>query len=583
MASGSLYLVTYFIFIRFDIALFVFKVHESGSLFTSGWRRRYLMLIRGGRQGSGPRGLGSLLILRKEPTPTAIAALVKPKSSGGDGSVMINKDLCKEISLRGADLALHYEKAPVGTYGFLLTHTLGGDLPLTAPTREERQLWLTELRKVLKRSIAEGDREVDGSDSPGNNAFRGKKIPGSGDSVEWERERSSVSMPRPSSFSIGSASIRNSSGLSRVASAVEWKPLSRTTRSPLTSEIASPRSAPTKSRPDGISLQVEVDDLSDGASSPLVSSPVSTYTGDDLLPPSSPSSPSARIQEGGRSSSFRVENRGNDRSRSAPSQRPPGNSTPKGAMNSPTSSSTAVPLQWRERMRRAAPARIEELEWDNLVAVATPDDFKDLGVGAGVSSVIVANTGGAVFFAFFKNRRHRNSDTSRGTTEGTGKGMLSKTISTVEELEEGESDEESSKKRSETPGSQSGAIRSRFRAKNTLAKGPSVRSSRNSTELEKLANFGDLDLDLEADNEENDDSTIMERHGDSEEGEDEEDGVLDKSTNLSEGEEEEEEDEYEEEDLTEQVCILKFCRNLMDTQSEFCANQMAMALHIQVK
>lgn len=509
-----------------------------GSLFSTGWRRRYLMLIRGGRQGSGPRGLGSLLILRKEPTPSAITSLVKPKSYS-EGATVHNKDLCKEISLRGADLALHYEKVPSGTFGFLLTHTLGGDLPLTAPSREVRQLWLTELRKVLKRSNS--DREGDNEEvSIGIAALRGKTALSSPENSQWERERSAVSMPRPPP-SLNSPTIR----------------------SPLT---ITPRNSAVRSRPD-ISLQVEVENISsDGISSPNQTGETGSSS------PTSPSTPS----------SFRGSPRGNDRSRSAPSQRPPGNGSPISALNSPTlTSSSAAPLQWRERMRRAAPARIEELDWDNLVAVATPDDFKDLGSGAGVSSVIVANTGGAVFFAFFRNKpgRNRGSDSSRNRpTEVSSKALLSKSINTVEESDERDSDDESSRNRGSISSGQSGAIRSRVRAKNTLAKGPSVRSSRNSTDIEKLVNFGDLDLDLE--NEDDfDDSTIMEREDeeDSEEDDDDEEGVLEKTVDFSDEDEEDEED-----DLTEQVCILKFCRNLMDTQAEFCANQMAMALHIQV-
>ena len=49
------------------------------------------------------------------------------------------------------------------------------------------------------------------------------------------------------------------------------------------------------------------------------------------------------------------------------------------------------------------------------------------------------------------------------------------------------------------------------------------------------------------------------------------------------GDEDEDEDEDDEEEgPAEEVCILKFCRNMMDTQAEFCANQVAMALHVQV-
>ena len=51
------------------------------------------------------------------------------------------------------------------------------------------------------------------------------------------------------------------------------------------------------------------------------------------------------------------------------------------------------------------------------------------------------------------------------------------------------------------------------------------------------------------------------------------------------GDDDEDDDDDEDYGLdleVEEVLILKFCRNMMDTQAEFCANQLAMALHVQV-
>jgi len=650
------------------------QVHESGSLFHTGWRRRYLMLIRGGRHGTGPKGLGSLLILRKEPTESVISSLIKPnKTGGGNGGTELtsqaNKDLCKEISLSGADLALHYEKVPHGTFGFLLTHTRGGgDLPLAAPSRELRQSWLNEFRNVLKRNAnAVSSGSIDSNVSAGDSfedknglllrsQTKGGNQNASLDDVSRDRGRATMSMPRPGSENL----IRNSPN---------WRPAENPIKSPLTSAlVASPRavvSPPLKGRPATLDINNSNNNPSTpttaaavAATSPPGSPPLSDKEPADLALVTTPEPP--RTPQGlNRSQSFRTEI---DRSRSAPAQRPSGAASPSSPSNllTPTmSGSLSVPLEWRERMRRASPARIEDIDWNNLCALATPDDFKDLGAGAGVSSVIVANTGGAVFFAFFKRKimRQSSNDETRNEEENENGKVIpyfDSSISTVHEHDDEHDSEDSRKRTNSSPppfqsrtildatnssmkgdgsssrnrstsvnsndgsssvsGGGGGAIRSRVRENNQLARGSASRrnsGSRNSSEIELLAKFGTLDVDDDDDDDDVEDMNgapqgarsgggISDDDDDgSLEGDDDEVGVLDKSQEHSddednddeeddeeeddeEEEEEEEEEDEEEEDLTEQVCILKFCRNMMDTQAEFCANQMAMALHIQV-
>jgi len=101
----------------------------------------------------------------------------------------------------------------------------------------------------------------------------------------------------------------------------------------------------------------------------------------------------------------------------------------------------------------------------------------------------------------------------------------------------------------------------------------------------------DYDDDDDDDDDENDEKDVNEETVDNDDDEDAESAssaeVKDPEWEHDddEGEDDDEEDEDGDDALdleVEEVLILKFCRNMMDTQAEFCANQLAMALHVQV-
>ena len=109
-----------------------------------------------------------------------------------------------------------------------------------------------------------------------------------------------------------------------------------------------------------------------------------------------------------------ISSRKTERPRSAPHERPTHDSAIGSAVEGGIGS-----FEWRERLRRAMPARIEQLNWKQLVAVCTPDDLRDLRMGM---EMIVSHAGGAVFFAFFQGKRIRSLKQSKRAKSNKNEG-----------------------------------------------------------------------------------------------------------------------------------------------------------------
>jgi len=418
---------------------------KAGTVFSSGWKRRYVVLVRGGRRGFGPRGKGALLLLKQEPSEAALFALCQ---SGKEGTEALAEYSGRELGLNGdtADVALHYSKAPNKTFGFLVTDSSGTELPLAGSSREERAKWLTALRSILNshkpatgpQAQAELSAAVSmlalSPKAPPPNLFNNDNTPNSDGSANSAACK----------MFNGQAGSALTNGDTAAAAALALSPPHPP---PLigqaTSQQPSPSEAPGCDNPMGGAA-----DSSSGSSTTSASASQNDSLAERCGPPNlaaletsfdrknSPTVPSPHQSPSlsGYAPSYRP--------RSAPIARPPGvaaagaaggaNGT--GGKLSPIShgddlavvlasnrhiesaTHAAGYLEWRERLRRAAPARIDAVNWSNLVAIATPDDLRDMGKGAGVSSVIIANTGGAVFYAFFK----RTAKNSRRASAGRG-------------------------------------------------------------------------------------------------------------------------------------------------------------------
>ena len=426
---------------------------KAGTVFSSGWKRRYVVLVRGGRRGFGPRGKGALLLLKQEPSEAALSALCQ---SGKDGTEALAEYSGRELGLNGdtADVALHYSKAPSKSFGFLVTDSSGAELPLAGSSREERAKWLTALRSILKPhkpapgqqtqaelSVAVSMLALSPKAAPPN-LFNADGAPNSGGS-------GSVGATRKSLNGSGGSTLPNDAETAAAAASASGQPLSPSYPPPLIGQTFPQAGSPGTPGSDNPMRGA----VGNGDKNASGTTGASTPQNESLAERRGPSnlaaletsfdsnaSPTAPSPHPSPSLAGHNGNAPGYRPRSAPIARPPrkaaggAGGSGSGGKSSPTSHGddlAVVPssnrhndsvahaagyLEWRERLRRAAPARIDAVDWSNLVAIATPDDLRDMGKGAGVSSVIVANTGGAVFYAFFK----RTAKNSRRGSSGRG-------------------------------------------------------------------------------------------------------------------------------------------------------------------
>lgn len=220
-----------------------------------------------------------------------------------------------------------------------------------------------------------------------------------------------------------------------------------------------------------------------------------------------------------------------------------------------------------------------------LVGLCTPDELQDemaddfsFDLSKGVS--MTSNSGGAVFFAFFsrkrpealeavdaERRRSSGEEAELGTLVGEhqqhqARLHLSKSLSedTEEELEAGGEEQEAKPRRD--AGDQN--VATGTSPKQKAKRGPGEDGDAGKASGPDLPSPTPLD-------------DIHEERA----GEDDDDEAEELDEFLDDDEEDDDDDDDWDDDA-ERVCVLKFLPSTMETQAEYCANQIGMALNVPV-